>query len=201
MTEPNYSSFCSQLDGNLHGNIHVYTGDGTNMGRVPTAAMDPIFWLHHCNIDRIWASWNASGGQNPRQTNGMMWANTRFVFAGGNGSRLEVAISTVSDSSALPYSYDTLPGQIVAQAGSFQPQRHVLLRSTAPGIAAVPTEATPASAVPLGGAPRTVTLAPTTPENRLMAIAPNIARGSPSRLVLTLKDVQARTEHDVRSVS
>jgi tyrosinase len=24
-----------------------------------TAALDPIFWLHHANIDRLWASWNA----------------------------------------------------------------------------------------------------------------------------------------------
>ena len=21
--------------------------------------LDPIFWLHHCNIDRLWASWAA----------------------------------------------------------------------------------------------------------------------------------------------
>jgi tyrosinase len=44
-----YSSFCNQLDGNLHGAIHVFTGDPTNMGQVPTAAGDPVFWLHHCN--------------------------------------------------------------------------------------------------------------------------------------------------------
>jgi tyrosinase len=24
-----------------------------------TAGLDPIFWLHHANIDRLWASWNA----------------------------------------------------------------------------------------------------------------------------------------------
>src|SRR5262249_23495065 len=26
-----------------------------------TAALDPIFWLHHCNIDRLWEVWR----QNP----------------------------------------------------------------------------------------------------------------------------------------
>lgn len=30
------------------------------MGLVPTAASDPVFWVHHSFIDRIWSSWNAS---------------------------------------------------------------------------------------------------------------------------------------------
>ena len=35
------------------------TGPGL-MGFVPAAARDPIFWLHHANIDKIWSDWNAS---------------------------------------------------------------------------------------------------------------------------------------------
>jgi len=27
------------------------------MASVPTAAFDPVFWVHHSNIDRIWAVW------------------------------------------------------------------------------------------------------------------------------------------------
>ncbi len=27
------------------------------MGGTEKAARDPIFWLHHCNIDRLWAVW------------------------------------------------------------------------------------------------------------------------------------------------
>jgi tyrosinase len=27
------------------------------MGRLDTAALDPIFWLHHANIDRLWEVW------------------------------------------------------------------------------------------------------------------------------------------------
>ena len=22
-----------------------------------TSPNDPVFWLHHCNIDRLWAEW------------------------------------------------------------------------------------------------------------------------------------------------
>ncbi|KAF4222006.1 hypothetical protein CNMCM5878_007558 [Aspergillus fumigatiaffinis] len=45
----------------IHNNIHLWTG-GSNgveghMANVPVAAFDPIFWLHHCNVDRLFAIW------------------------------------------------------------------------------------------------------------------------------------------------
>ncbi len=27
------------------------------MGAVPSAGFDPIFWSHHCMIDRLWYMW------------------------------------------------------------------------------------------------------------------------------------------------
>ncbi|HSK38151.1 MAG TPA: tyrosinase family protein, partial [Arenibaculum sp.] len=50
--------FCALLNGNPHGIVHDYVGNEQGMGAVPWAANDPIFWLHHSNVDRIWASWN-----------------------------------------------------------------------------------------------------------------------------------------------
>ncbi|KAL9034629.1 MAG: hypothetical protein Q9214_006960 [Letrouitia sp. 1 TL-2023] len=41
----------------VHGNVHVFTGGRGQMGEVAVAAFDPIFWLHHCNIDRLFAIW------------------------------------------------------------------------------------------------------------------------------------------------
>ncbi len=38
-----------------HGDVH--TAVGGEMGSVPTAGFDPIFYLHHANVDRIWAEW------------------------------------------------------------------------------------------------------------------------------------------------
>lgn len=43
--------------GAIHGNI------GGDMGSVPTAARDPIFWLHHANIDRLWSAWLSQSGR------------------------------------------------------------------------------------------------------------------------------------------
>lgn len=49
-----YFTFQNQLE-SLHNGVHGYVG-GT-MGRVATSAYDPIFWAHHCMIDRIWYLW------------------------------------------------------------------------------------------------------------------------------------------------
>ena len=39
----------------LHNRVHIYIG-GT-MQSVPTASNDPIFFLHHCNVDRLYEKW------------------------------------------------------------------------------------------------------------------------------------------------
>ncbi|MFD6951612.1 hypothetical protein A6A08_17150 [Nocardiopsis sp. TSRI0078] len=47
--------FSRALEGSPHDLVHVSTGG--LMGAVPTAAGDPVFWLHHANIDRFWTAW------------------------------------------------------------------------------------------------------------------------------------------------
>ena len=94
--------FCQDLDQGLHGNIHVLVGNLQNMGTIPWAAADPIFWLHHCNIDRIWTSWNAAGRANPS-------LSQTFTFADENGYCASTAkIEDVLDLSSLDYTYDQL---------------------------------------------------------------------------------------------
>ena len=97
--------FCLDLDSGLHGNIHVLVGGGQNMGSVPWAAGDPIFWAHHCNIDRLWASWNAGGRQNLADP--AVLAKT-FVFADAEGRQVVAKIGDFLDIVPLGYSYDRL---------------------------------------------------------------------------------------------
>jgi hypothetical protein len=43
---------------NPHNQCHTSIGGkGGSMSNVTTAAHDPIFWLHHCNIDRFFYNW------------------------------------------------------------------------------------------------------------------------------------------------
>jgi tyrosinase len=110
LSEPTYvpsggrQGFCMNLDANLHGNVHVDVGGSKNMGSVPYAANDPVFWLHHCNIDRLWASWNKNGGKNP--TNLTDWLKTTFVFVDENGNRVAAAIKDFLDIAGLGYTYE-----------------------------------------------------------------------------------------------
>jgi tyrosinase len=47
----------------VHDNIHGWVGgQGGDMGNVGTAAYDPIFYAHHCMIDRIWYLWQLEHG-------------------------------------------------------------------------------------------------------------------------------------------
>jgi tyrosinase len=97
------TGFCQTLDFGLHGNVHVDTGAGQNMGAVPWAAGDPIFWMHHSNIDRLWASWNKGGRTNP--TTPAFLAKS-FTFADGNGNSVVVKIQDVLNIAAMNYTYD-----------------------------------------------------------------------------------------------
>jgi tyrosinase len=95
------------LDNELHGAVHVLVGDTTNMGRIPWAARDPIFWLHHCNIDRLWASWNKGGRANPSGN----WLTQSFVFSDEKGKRVDAVVGDFVDTETIkvgPYKYDKL---------------------------------------------------------------------------------------------
>jgi tyrosinase len=54
LENPDFLTFQSQLE-SIHDGVHVWTG-GT-MGDIATAAYDPLFWAHHCMIDRLWYLW------------------------------------------------------------------------------------------------------------------------------------------------
>jgi tyrosinase len=95
------NGFCSGIDATPHGSVHVQIGNVLDMGNVPWAANDPIFWLHHCNIDRLWASWNAAGRQNPALTG-------QFVFADKNGGRIVSDVADYLDIAKQGYTYDKL---------------------------------------------------------------------------------------------
>lgn len=46
-----FNNAVEQLHNQVHGSI------GGSMGNINTAAFDPIFWVHHCFVDRMWRLW------------------------------------------------------------------------------------------------------------------------------------------------
>jgi tyrosinase len=64
LAQTSYDNFSSPING-IHGGVHIWVG-GT-MGTFDSPA-DPVFWLHHANLDRLWWVWyNSPAGnhQNP----------------------------------------------------------------------------------------------------------------------------------------
>jgi len=52
-----------------HNSIHdVIGGDGGNMSDISISAFDPIFWLHHCNMDRFFYNWLRNLGEHYNKT-------------------------------------------------------------------------------------------------------------------------------------
>lgn len=54
LANPDFITFQDQLE-SLHGAVHLWVA-GT-MSDISVAAYDPIFWAHHCMIDRLWYLW------------------------------------------------------------------------------------------------------------------------------------------------
>jgi tyrosinase len=65
ISKTNYTDFSELING-IHGAVHGWVGG--SMSNPETSPADPIFWLHHANLDRLWWVWyNSSEGshQNP----------------------------------------------------------------------------------------------------------------------------------------
>jgi tyrosinase len=137
--------FCQELDSGLHGTVHVLIGNNQNMGSVPWAARDPIFWMHHSNIDRLWASWNKAGRANP---NDPAFLAKQFIFADENGNRVVATIQDFLDIGKLNYTYDSLeqvpacPVSLPALRAAAASQRVQAVLSTGLSLGSQPVRAT-----------------------------------------------------------
>ena len=108
-----------------HGLIHVRVGGqipgtapGTSIGGVmssiKTAALDPVFWLHHANIDRLWEVWlqrRPDVHRNPTDTSWLAGPEPherQFVMPDPDGQALRFVPRDMLDTRAahLGYEYD-----------------------------------------------------------------------------------------------
>ena len=108
------SGFPGPLEQTPHGDVHVMVGgNGGFMASFGTAALDPIFWLHHCNLDRLWERWLRSpagghpAGKNPTDS---AWRNRTFALVNRKGNRVKLAVKDVLDiEGRLNHTYSGLP--------------------------------------------------------------------------------------------
>jgi tyrosinase len=110
--------FSPSMEASPHGQVHVLTGG--NMSRVQTAANDPIFWLHHCNIDRLWDRWlNLGGGRVNPSDDGFL--NRSYSFIDENGATVSLRVRDILSSAQLGYRYDTVANPVSSVPGRSAP--------------------------------------------------------------------------------
>jgi polyphenol oxidase len=126
MNAPNFAAFGGTagagggLENGVHGAIHVWTTTNfpitqanlprPNMGVIDTAARDPLFYGHHCNIDRLWSEWLRRNPTTHRNPTAAAWRNREFRFFDENSQVRSIRVSQVIDTAvnqvaALGYSY------------------------------------------------------------------------------------------------
>lgn len=108
------SGFRNRLEGwqpvnpysGLHNRVHVWVGGDMLPSSSPN---DPVFYLNHCNVDRIWASW--------LQRNGSAYVPDQTAPSTLRGHRIDDAMNALLSNPVTPrqmldvgdfYSYDAL---------------------------------------------------------------------------------------------
>jgi tyrosinase len=107
------SNEIGQLDVQPHGSTHVEVGGV--MGRFETAALDPVFWIHHCNVDRLWETYARDLGHGYPFENGVgagtaaeqSWIDQQFRFRRTDGTTSVWKAPGLLDLAVLGYAYDT----------------------------------------------------------------------------------------------
>lgn len=105
---PTFEQFSLDLEGSPHGSVHIYSGGEMGAFMSP---LDPIFWLHHCNIDRIWEIWrNRVGPDNDLPQDFNQWRETildSFWNIRGD-THSDTAKQTLAMTRNYGYKYDNL---------------------------------------------------------------------------------------------
>jgi Common central domain of tyrosinase/Polyphenol oxidase middle domain len=111
MAELDYFFGQSDIESNPHNNVH---GDiGGWMGGVPTAAQDPVFYVHHSNIDRLWNLWLAQGGGRHDPLSDATWKGTTYTFFNESGTAVTMtACDILRCAEQLNYTYEGEPPQV-----------------------------------------------------------------------------------------
>jgi hypothetical protein len=89
------------------GHSYVHVAVGGDMGDPATAPRDPLFWFHHCNIDRVWSAWQSRAEVRGVQMDEAWLGETFDMFAderGANATTLHTV--DVTSTAHLNYRYD-----------------------------------------------------------------------------------------------
>ena len=211
------------LETEPHDFVHVYVGGTSPNGSVPglmgvpaLAGLDPIFYLHHANIDRLWAVWNVTLGNpnptEPKWLNGpAVGGNQEFIMPWPGTGQWTYTPQDLGNFAPLNYTYDDLAGpggtvsmiaQRLANLGSISTTAEATMSASVPEGNNV--ELVGASLSPLTvqgvGAQTTVRLQPAVRSQLAASLANATVSSPPDRVFLNLEDVRGTRDAHVLNV-
>ena len=148
-----FVDFSNALEDTPHGAMHCATGDGCSiphMGWVPLAGNDPLFYMHHSNIDRLWQCWLNEKAQGEtitlqwaKDNLGMpeSWYDIGYYFADENGEKVYKTIADAFSPEVLSVSYSQEVDCQLDISGSTSTQARKNAQELATKLKSVPTEA------------------------------------------------------------
>ena len=125
--------FNPKLDTNPHFLTHLAVGG--DMADFATVGGDPLFYLHHANLDRIWESWNRLGHTNPTDPK---YLNRTFAYGDRSGKRVDLPVTAADRVAQLGYEYDSYekppqPQQLSAEEAAARERTYKALHEQAMG--------------------------------------------------------------------
>ncbi|GKB36204.1 putative domain, di-copper centre, polyphenol oxidase [Tanacetum coccineum] len=102
------------VEGNSHTAVHVWVGkprstsftNGEDMGNFYSAGYDPLFYVHHTNVDRMWKLWKDSGIPGHSEPTADDWLNASYVFYDENENLVRVCNKDSVNIQDLKYDFD-----------------------------------------------------------------------------------------------
>jgi tyrosinase len=184
-SQPQYyqMGFTGRMECVPHDMVHDSVGGW--MGNIPSAAGDPVFYVHHCQVDRLYASWEAepgvsyNWGNSSTQPSENTWKNRTAHYVDEKGKLVQVKLGDAINTTSLGYQYDNLATPPPAQVAALP----TLAPTTLPSIPPLTLAAMRSNgfAVRSGGASVTLTPESTAPGPSL---APATPGANPTTLVL-----------------
>ena len=157
-----YESFNRALDDVPHGICHGSIG-GTKtdqgqmvfnpiynrvvhtglMSDLATAGFDPIFWVHHANIDRLWEQWTRSENGALVSLDTLKKYPKTYLFFDGQGNQIEYTMEEVYEKAyALDYVYDDIPTDLPLPTSAKGTQRKKIVATFNQNELTTPLEGT-----------------------------------------------------------
>jgi tyrosinase len=195
----------NSVESTPHNAIHVDVGGEWVQGGVTmdgwminpdTAALDPIFWLHHANIDRLWSVWNRISSSNTDPTGSVnvggqpiSWpTSVPFSFYDETGNVVTMTPSQVLDTTATSFSYDyedTSNPLALPLMESFADRRSITMKPGLPEMIGASDKP-----VTLTGSPQTTAFALQLPSGPAL-----LSAAAPAKTHLKIENVVSEKSH------